>query len=210
MECTLRTSVGLIVVCGLLVWLPSCHQRGSTIQPPSIIVDKVAAAAIEAYDANRDGTLDAHELGSAPSIVFALEELDADGSKTVDLNELCTTLRAWANPGIGLTSVVCQVTMDGKPLADAEIIFEPEPFYEGALSSAVGITDRHGSARMVADVAKQQGLPDGMQLGFYKVRISKTKNGEQLVPSRYNEHTDLGRAISRDDRRNSMVFTLSL
>jgi hypothetical protein len=41
--------------------------------------------------------------------------------------------------------------------------------------------------------------PPGLQLGFYKVRISKQVGGKESIPAIYNSETTLGQQISPDD-----------
>jgi hypothetical protein len=112
-----------------------------------------------------------------------------------------------------LASVRCQVTLDGRPLTDAQVVFEPEPFLGEEIKRATGKTNQLGDAApTIADEDKPDpNLPGGVHFGLYKVRISKQADGRETIPSRYNTETILGQEVAYDDpaiRNNNMVFAL--
>ena len=42
-------------------------------------------------------------------------------------------------------------------------------------------------------------MPAGIQLGFFKIRVSKMVNGKETIPAKYNAETTLGQQIAGDD-----------
>ena len=42
-------------------------------------------------------------------------------------------------------------------------------------------------------------MPSGLQLGFYRVRVSKQANGKEMIPAKYNTETTLGQQVAPDD-----------
>jgi hypothetical protein len=85
-----------------------------------------------------------------------------------------------------------RVTMDQKPLANADIVFSPadsDPKNPAKLESS-GRTDGDGrySLKMIQDQR------EGAVVGTNKVRISLIERGETIVnrvPKKYNESTEL-------------------
>ena len=67
------------------------------------------------------------------------------------------------------------------------------------------------------DVRKEKrpdpNMPGGLQLGFYKIRVSKKVNGKEMVPEKYNTATTLGHQVAMDDadlaRSQKMALNLT-
>ncbi|NLE37232.1 MAG: hypothetical protein GX621_04330, partial [Pirellulaceae bacterium] len=91
----------------------------------------------------------------------------------------------------GLTPVMTTVTVGGRPLAGATVVFEPERFLGANVKSATGTTNEHGMAPMSAEGAEYPGVAPGL----YLVRI--TKEGVNL-PTKYNAETVLGVEVAAD------------
>ncbi|MCA9235099.1 MAG: hypothetical protein KDA44_06495 [Planctomycetales bacterium] len=179
-----------------------CSSGPSRIKPPGIDAGDAGAEAIEMYDKDGDGMIAGSELDAAPGIKSALETIDvspADGK--VSAEEIAARVEAWQSTGIGVMAVSCFVTLDGQPLQGATVTFEPEPFLGENIKAGTAELGRSGST--VASIPKDQrptsDTPPGLQLGLYRVRISKKENGQETVPAKYNEETVLGQQISPDD-----------
>ena len=107
-------------------------------------------------------------------------------------------------PGCGsdrppLAPVGGVVTLDGKPLADAEVIFTPE-------------TGRHSTARTDAEGRYElEYLPDvpGAVLGPHTVRISRFDPDTLIdsVPPKYNSQSELTAEVSKGS--NELTFPLN-
>ena len=61
-------------------------------------------------------------------------------------------------------------------------------FLGGAVKPASGVTDNHGQAHPRIEGSS---LP-GCNLGIYRVKITKSEGGKEIVPPQYNSKTELG------------------
>lgn len=190
----------LFVPAILSLGLASCNSGPKRIEQPYIDASAAGAAAMELYDTNHDGAIASDELKNAPSLAAALANLDKDGDGRVTAEEVTERVRAWQQQGTGLTNVRCTVLMDGRPLAGAEVVFEPEKFLGDTIETAVGKVSSSGSVSPVIpkDQRPTPQTPAGLRLGLYKVRISKIVGGRETVPARYNAETTLGQEVSAD------------
>ncbi len=101
-------------------------------------------------------------------------------------------LASSCSQGPAISSVRGTVTLDGKPLPNATIVFTPEA---GGRSS-LGRTNDKGEYTLLYTAGK-----DGALIGAMKVRITvaeeyqdareKTHMRPELVPARYNEKSEL-------------------
>jgi hypothetical protein len=185
----------------LLASLAGCSSGPSRVTAPSISASGAASEAMTAYDKDGDGFIAAAELDAAPSLKSAMATLDADKDGKVSEAEIQQRIEAWQTTGLGLMSITCRVTMDGKGVDDATVTFEPDTFLGGNLIQGEGLTGG-GGLSTVSILKKDRPSPDyppGLQFGFYKVKISKQKNGVETIPAKYNSETILGQQVSNDD-----------
>ena len=116
--------------------------------PPRVVPDlpdpSAPRKAIELYDANHDGFLDAHELEAAPGLKAAWKQLDAGHRGKISEQEIADRLKDWAESRIGRLQVTCRVTHDGKPLPGVIVVFVPEKFLGGTIKSGSGTTFENG------------------------------------------------------------------
>ena len=168
--------------------------------PPRVLPDppdaSAAAKAMELYDTNRDGFLDAKELEKVPGLKAALKQLDTNHDGKISEQEIADRIQFWADSHAGRVPVRCMVTHNGKPLANAKVVFAPEKFLGGALQAGSGTTAESGYASISCDYAADPSV-QGLSPGFYRVEI--TKDGEK-IPAKYNAETTLGAeaSIGRD------------
>lgn len=184
-----------------LVAIAGCSSGPSRVTPPSIDASGAAAAAMEMYDKDGDGAIAGAELDAAPALKAAMATLDANKDGKVQEAEIVQRIEAWQASRVGATLITTQVTMDGSPVADATVTFEPEAFLGEGMKTAVGVTGPDGLT-LVSIPKEQRGSPDwppGLQMGFYKVKISKEANGSETIPAKYNANTTLGQQIAIDD-----------
>jgi hypothetical protein len=139
--------------------------------------------AIELYDANKDGYLDAKELEKAPGLKAAMKTVDSNHDGKISAGEISARIAAWADSKLGQMGVVCVVTHNGQPLVGAKVKFVPESFLGSELKAAEGTSDAHGTERL------------RLCPGFYRVEISKS--GES-IPARFNTETQLGQEVAED------------
>jgi hypothetical protein len=166
---------------------------GSTL--PRVYADKpdagAADRAIQLYDANMDGLLDAKELEQVPGLKAAMQQVDLNRDGKISADEISARIKNWADSKLGRMGVSCVVKHNGRPLPRATVKFIPEKFLGGDLKPAEGTTDEHGIARMSIAGSTQRGISPG----FYRVEIS---GAGEAIPSRYNSETCLGQEVAHD------------
>ena len=125
-----------VVMCLAATWI-GCSRGPSRVKAPDIDPSDAAIQAIELYDANGDGNLNKAELSKCPGMLGELANYDKDGNQSISGDEISGRLTNLLKYGVGLTSLKCEVRVNGRPLKDAEVVFEPEP-YLGDEVKAVG------------------------------------------------------------------------
>lgn len=208
---TLNTVRGLLAI-GLA--MAGCSRGPARVRQPAIDPAAAAAKAVEAYDADRNGSIAGVELDASPALKSALERLDANRDGGVSADEITARIKAWKAMKTALTSVRCLVTLDGRPLPGATVTFEPEPFLGEHVKPAAGQTNQFGDAApTVADADKPDPtLPGGVHFGFYTVRISKPAGARDGVPAHANEKSTLGLEVAYDEpgiRDNNLAFRVT-
>ncbi|MBL9161476.1 MAG: hypothetical protein JNL18_01910 [Planctomycetaceae bacterium] len=185
---------------GLMVALAGCSGGPSRVQPPSISPSGAASEAMTAYDKDSDGFIAGPELDAAPGLKAAMATLDLDKDGKVSEDEISQRIEAWQATGLGIMSITCRVTMDGKPVDGATVTFEPETFLGENVKAGEGTTSGGmASIRIPKENRPSADYPPGMQFGLFKVKVSKQANGKETIPAKYNTETTLGQQVSSDD-----------
>lgn len=125
---------------------------------------------MQLWDQNQDGILDADELANCPGLRSDLRSMDADQDGALSREELQSRLEAFERNQTGLKATYFRVTLNGKPLPDAEIRLIPEEFLQGIIQPASGKTNRGGVVRPQAETFEIQ----AMQVGYYRVEVEST------------------------------------
>jgi hypothetical protein len=190
-----------------------CSRGPAAVRQPAIDAAAAGRDALARYDADGNGLIAGVELDAAPPLKAALVRLDTDKDGGVSAAEVAERVRAWKAMLTGLASVRCHVTLDGKPLAGARVVLEPEPFLGTHVKPASGETNPFGdvSPSVAPEDLPDPSLPGGVHFGLYRVRISKQVDGRETIPARYNTETVLGQEIAYDDPgmiANDIRFTL--
>ena len=177
--------------------MTGCSGKPSRIKQQALDPATAAAAAMDAYDSNGDAVLDEKELKASPPLSSAMLmfDLDADGQLTKD--EVRNRLSTWIENKSALFPIPCTIKMQGRPLSNATIEFEPEPFLGDSFQVARGVTDAEGMTSLSVSEGPYSDLP-GIPSGLYRIRISKIDGGKERVPAKYNEQTALGQEICDD------------
>jgi hypothetical protein len=193
--------------------LSACNSGPARVTGPDFDASAAGDAAMEQYDTNQDGVVNGAELDKAPTLKAALGRLDTNGDQGVSAEEVEARVNAWKVARVGLASVRGHVTLDGKPLAGAQVVFEPEAFLGDEIKSAVGQTNQFGDVApsVAPEDRPQPNLPGGVNFGLYKVRITKPNGSQESLPARYNTDTILGQEVSYDDpgmANNNIKYSL--
>lgn len=126
--------------------------------------------------------------------------------RIVDVLRLSLLLMLPGSIGCGhagpqLAPVSGRVTLDGKPLRDADLVFQPDD----AKSPSYGRTDADGRY----DLGYKRGVPGGL-VGWHTVKIAEVKEitrHPQRVPQRYNTESELRREVKPNEKN---VFDFEL
>lgn len=175
------------------LFLLGCSNSLERLYPPDIDAAAAGSAAMEQYDTNGDGVVDGDELQAAPSLRAALKNLDTNADGAVSAEEVTDRIRKWQKTQTALLPIVCYVTRNGRPVAGADIRFEPELFLGENVKTCFGTTSPKGTASLKSEGSSNK-LPGGAP-GLYVIRIT-SPNGE--IPAQYNTHTILGAEIAED------------
>jgi len=181
-----------VLVCLSLAILVGCSNRPRAVHLPSVDAGDVASFAMEHYDADHNGAIDARELASCPPLATALPSYDADNNGQLSFQEIKDHIARLYAPSAGLASVDCTVTVSGRPLQGATVKFRPVEMLGPSVKPAQGVTNASGVAHIA--LADEE-LPDdlrGVRLahpGLYHVEIT---HPTVTLPARYNTATELG------------------
>jgi hypothetical protein len=190
-----------VVASGCFLLVAGCSTAQPRLDPPQIDPAAAAAAAITEYDANHNGTIEGEELDKVPAFKSSLSLIDTNGDKMISAEEIAARLQAWKESRLALATCMCSVTMDGRPLVGAEVTFVPEAFLGPNVKTGKSVTktSEMGMAIVTVDGVERNGVKlSGVSPGFYKVQVSKQDGGKELIPERYNAHTELGQEIASD------------
>jgi hypothetical protein len=190
-----------------------CRDVPTRVGQPSINAKRAGRAAIEQYDTDGDGAVSGAELEKAPSLNAALGLIDTDGDGRITAEEVTARVNKWKEAGAGVLSVRCTVLLDGRPEPDVIVIYEPEKFLGDDILPAIGVTNVFGGATMSISEEDRStpDFPPGVQLGFYKVRLTYERGISKTLPSQYNTDTVLGQEISYDDpdvANNRVIYSI--
>jgi hypothetical protein len=189
-----------VVAFGAALLAAGCSGNGAGDSPVS--PGDAGNQALAEYDANKDGGLDAKELEACPALQGGLKRADknADGRLTAD--EIADRL-AFFQQGMQM-DVLVEVALDGRPLGGATVTLVPEKFMGSAVKPASVVTDEAGTGMPRTEGADGQPIAPG----YYRVQVSKTVQGRELIPAKYNAQTVLGQEVAPDAEGRGSSTTL--
>jgi hypothetical protein len=177
-----------------------CDSRPGRVYAPSISADDAAAEAIQTADTDGDGLLSEQELNSIGSLRSSMASIDSNGDRKISAEEIAERIQYWQKSRIAIAPGKCLVTLNGRPLAGAEVRLEPESFLGDQFFPAFGVTGSDGIAPVsIAEEHRPRPQITGIQLGFYRVAISRKQNGVETIPDKYNQNSILGTEIAPGD-----------
>lgn len=189
------------------VALISCNSGPGRVNQPYIDSGGAGEMAMEVYDTNGDGKVVGAELAKAPGLTALLATGDADKDGAITADEVAARIDKWKEQKTGVTIFSFLVTLDGKPVEGASVVFEPESFLGDEIKAGIGETGFGGSggASIPKDQRPSPTSPPGMHLGLYQVKISKKLGDKEIVPPKYNESTTLGLEVAGDTLASGTV-----
>jgi hypothetical protein len=191
----------------LVVMVPSVGCRSSVnsgVSPAG-----AAAKAMEQYDSNKDGAIDAEELKKCPPLAASLRNYDLDADGNIAADEITIRLERLLADRNNLAAVDLTVMLDGQPLSGATVKLRPAAFLGGELDVAEGVTDETGIARPTIPVehlpAEFSNSPLVQKIP-YGVEIT---HPDRQLPAKYNTASELGFEVDPSARGGlSTVFDL--
>lgn len=163
----------------------------ATLDRPDFDPEWSAEKALEQCDTNGDGLIDQTEARAAPGLLKVFEDWDTNGDKSISEQEFIERIAGYSVGSASVIPMPLTVTYKRRPLTDAEVTFEPEPFMSGGFETVKATTDQNGYANLSRPSAEEEGYP-GIYLGLYRVSISKKIDGKEMLPRKYNTETQLG------------------
>ena len=184
-----------------LVSLAGCSNQPRAVALPSVNTRRVAAFALEHYDADHNGAIDATEIASCPPLAAALSNYDADNNGQLSAQEIEDRMTQLYGSSASLASVKCTVLLSGRPLRGAVVTFRPVEMLQSSIKPAQGTTNDSGVARMTLSAEDLPADLHGARLvqpGLYHVEIV---HPTIVIPPRYNTSTELGFEVDQSKER---------
>jgi hypothetical protein len=183
------------VIAFLTLDCAGCSERGGRANPPKYS-SGAGSVALAHYDSNQDCGISGQEYHRVPALLASLHQVDVNNDGKITADEIDARIKSWLDSRVGESAVRCLVLLDGTPLHNADILFEPEAFLGPHVQPAYGKTGTAGIAGI--SVAKEH-LADprfaGVANGWYKIRIT---SDTITIPARYNTETTLGCEVAAD------------
>ena len=173
---------------GTFVFIGCCCVAGcgdsSRVEAPDLNADEIATGAIAAYDANSDGEISKSETKNSP---FKTDRWDTDGSGSISADEIKGRIEQYMEKKTGMLDVTCRVTVNGRPIEDATVVFEPEEYLSGAVLTAEATTDLDGMAMpAIPEIIAKDPVLTGVQPGLYRIKVT---HSDINLPAKYNDET---------------------
>jgi hypothetical protein len=196
-----RVSFLILLTCTLTTVLAAAGCDSGSARVKQLYVNSTSAseAAIKQHDKDGNGTLDSTELKSIASIGNVSDQYDTDRDGQVSALEIRSRIDKWQALKVAMVSCGFVVKLDGKPLPEAKVRLDPEPFLADTLKPCFGATDSRGRvtpSQEEASIGNQSDGLTGVPPGLYRVSVTHPKL-EKL--KQYHSETILGLQIAPDD-----------
>jgi hypothetical protein len=191
--------------------LSGCNNKPARIKPPAINARAAAQQALAEYDKDGDGQLAGAELDKSPALKTALPEIDKNGDGKISGEEIVERIEQWQASRIGLMNYTCKVTLNKAPLVGATVTLVPETFLGPNVLPASATTNDQGLAALAIAEDKRPGPQyKGVQVGLYRVEISKQQDGNETIPARYNTSSELGAEVAQESPSSRLLPEFAL
>lgn len=195
MVCDLSQHVTWVLVLGCFVASAGCSQSAGRVTTQVVDPGAAASRAMDLHDSDGDDLINEQEAKASPGLHSAFPQFDSDGDGHLSSEEISSRLQSWVDSKIALYAISCSVLLDHRPLVDAKVVLEPEPFLGETFQALEGVTSRSGTVKFPT----LEGMPGpGILTGLYRIRITKTHKGKEMIPDKYNTNTILGQEVSAD------------
>lgn len=181
-----------------LTFLGGCFGGSpAAVEAPVVDPADAVSRALETYDQDGDGALAGSELDRVPGIAMFLAEYDGNGDQRVSKDELTSRFEKLLSP-VSFAKFNCTILFNNRPLPDAEVTFQPEPFMGEGFKAAFGTTNPQGGAKIAVPNDQlpepNRRLGGGLFMGLYKVTVTHPR---VKIPEAYQgENTVLGYEVS--------------
>lgn len=166
-----------------------CSGEPARVPAPAFDPPALAAEAMNRYDTNKNGKLDAAELAASPGLASALATVDSDRDLAISADELTQRFAKFRASKTALQTIQALVSRAGGPVSGAVVTLTPDPFQGALLKPAKGTTDVSGRTQFQIDGMRYAGVAPG----YYTVSISLVDaRGKEQAPASWNAKSSHG------------------
>lgn len=151
-----------------------------------------AAEVMQLYDSNQDNALDEQELKASLALASATDRFDTNGNGRISTEELVARFEQYKVLSTHMAGQVVVVDRR-RPVANAKVTLEPEPFMGSAVPTYRGTTNQSGEATMTSEPRTP-----GFVVGFYKVQVQQSDGKESQFGCEIIDDSEFGREIRFD------------
>ncbi len=135
-------------------------------------------------------------------MLATVKKLDPSHGDWLTADNIAGRITSWLKSDTIVTGGDVVVLLDNKPLADASVTLEPEPWLGPAYHASTGKTNAAGYAAMSRGAG---GVPRHLSRAVPGEDLQEI-GGRETIPERYNEKTVLGREVAEDVPDRDWLF----
>jgi hypothetical protein len=171
-----------LVLWPAIAWAPlvvaGCSRAGATLTE-RYAPDKAAQVAMDTYDANKDGKIDAAELDKCLALKYALPRIDAPpGDKALTAEEIAARVEKVQGQS-KLMGAMVHVTSRQGPVSGAKVTLQQEVFMGEDQPAYSLTTDERGNGMPAREGSDQPEM--AIPLGFYRVTITAPGQAGEII-----------------------------
>jgi hypothetical protein len=153
--------------------LLGCSGKPARVHVPDYDITTISQKAIELNDKDGDGVLSAEEVKAVKSLESGMSRLDADKDGKLTVDEVAQRIQRYVDYKVALTAVDCTLIRNGRPLAGANVTYEPESFMGDSVPPGSGKTGTEGMTTVsIATNLLPSPNHSGVKPGYYRVRVT--------------------------------------
>ena len=171
-----------------IVSLTGCFGGPAPVKAPEWDVEAIGTACMAQVDTDGDGFITKSEAKeNAPGLNYALQQLDLNGDKKLDIDEIKTRFQDLKDSKTGVQGFSVKMSYKGRPLPEAEVRLVPEAFLGGAVEEAEGTVIDSYTGQVDFDIPGDEFY--GVRPGMYRIEV---RSDAVKIPPKYNDETTLG------------------